>query len=242
MKRAVKKKDYENLSAENIRKVLALLASLDSDSNPQKPITKKEACAILNISYNTSRLDKILEEFREREEYVAKRKSMNRGKSASTNEIKEAVTDYLQGEPISSIAKRLYRSAPFVKTLLEQVGVPERPASAEEKAYVDIIPAECTSEDFNEGEIVWSAKYHSIARIEKEYSPEYVNRMPGLSDTNYEEKYSSKCYAIYIIKDIDSSDSLFPSVSRGGFNAFSLAYDLGKLEHLKIYGVDLERL
>ena len=56
----VKKKDYENLSATNIQKVIMLLEQ-------EKPITKKEACQILNISYNTARLNKILDEFDERE-------------------------------------------------------------------------------------------------------------------------------------------------------------------------------
>jgi len=240
MKRAVKKKEHENLSKENIKRVISFMFPAEGS----KPITKKEACEMLNISYNTTRLDKIIEEFREREEYVAKRKASNRGKPASNTEIADAVTSYLQGSSISVIAKSIYRSPAFVKNLLDKVGVPERPANKEAKMEYDYIPEECAAETFKKGEIVWSARYHSVARIEEELSPEYQAKHPGLGSTNYEEKYGSKCYSVYVLKDmhVDSSDTFFPRVESGGFHAYALAYDLGKLEHLREYGVDLTRL
>lgn len=238
MRRGVKKKEWENLSKANIQKVINLL-------NPEegKPISKKEACEILNISYNTTRLDKIIQDFKEREEYVLKRKSANRGKPASDSEIAEAVESYLSGSNISSISKHLYRSTGFVKSILEKAGVPERPTSKNALEY-DIIPEETISEDFKPGELVWSAKYHAVARIEAEMSKEYQEKHKGISFVDYEAKYSTKCYAIYVMSDmnIDSSDSFFPRVESGGYYAYSLAYDLGKLEHLKQYGVDLTRL
>lgn len=230
MRRNVKKKEHEKLSAQNISKVIDLL---DSD----KPITKKEACSILNISYNTTRLNRIIEEHQEREQYVKTRKEQNRGKPATDIEIAEAVTGYLRGYPLNSIAKGLYRSPSFVKTLLNKVGVPEKTDSGP-----DIIAEECASEDFKPGEVVWSAQYHRIAKIEHELSQDFINSKKGLGSTNYEEKYSSKCYSIYVLEDTDSSESYFPGIESGGFKAYSLAYDLGKLEHLEKYGVNLERI
>jgi len=240
MKRAVKKKEHENLSKENIKRVLSLLSPTDGS----KSISKKEACEMLNISYNTTRLDKIIEEFREREQYIAKRKASNRGKPASNTEIAEAVTSYLQGSSISVIAKSLYRSPAFIKNILDKVGVPERPSNKEGKLEYDYIPEECASENFKKGEIVWSARYHSVARIEEELTQEYQARHRGMGTTDYEKKYGTKCYSVYIMKEmhVDSSDSFFPRVESGGFHAYALAYDLGKLEHLKQYGVDLTRL
>lgn len=238
MKRGVKKKDYENLSRANIQKVIKLL-------NPEegKAITKKEACDILNISYNTTRLDKIIQDFYEREEYVSKRKKANRGKPATNSEIAEAASSYLGGSNITSISKSLFRSPAFVRSLLDRVGVPERPTGENSLEY-DIIPEEGTSENFNIGELVWSAKYHAIARIEAELNKEYCEKHKGINYLDYEAKYNSKCYAIYVMKQMhfDSSDTFFPRVESGGFSAYSLAYDLGKLEHLKQYGVDLTRL
>jgi hypothetical protein len=80
------------------------------------PITKKEACEILNIAYNTTRLQKIIDDHLEHKDYVKKRKAMNRGKPSTNQEIGEAVAGYLRGEPINEIASSLYRSPAFIKT------------------------------------------------------------------------------------------------------------------------------
>lgn len=116
-------------------KVIGLL----SPTNETKPITKKEACEILNIAYNTSRLDKIIADYHDNVEYVAKRKKMNRGKPATNEEITEIVTGYLRGEPIADTAKSLYRSPAFVKSLIERVGVPER-VTGEDGTLIDYLP------------------------------------------------------------------------------------------------------
>lgn len=225
MNRRVKKKDHENLSASNLRHVISLLQPTSTD---QKPITKKEACAILNITYNTTRLNTIIQEFLEREEYVEKRKAQNRGKAPSQNEIKEAVSDYLQGDNISNIAKYLYRSPNFVKNILERVGVPQRPPSAEDRKSPAFLPENCVAEEFAEKEIVWSACYHAPAVvIKKEDKP------------IYQEKYSSDCYQIYIFEKASDDEGYLAAAGVGGFYANSLAYDLGKLSHLKDLGIDL---
>ena len=70
---------------------------LDAES----PITKKEACSILNISYNTTRLKTIIEEYKENKEYRDRRKAQNRGKPASNSEIGTMVESYLEGSNIS---------------------------------------------------------------------------------------------------------------------------------------------
>lgn len=240
----VKKKSYENLTAQNIEKVIALLnpsSSQQSTEATQKAITKKEACEILNISYNTTRLNAIIEGHLEQKAYVKKRKSQNRGRPASDAEISEAVTDYLSGANVTDISKRLFRSVGFVRAILEGVGVPQRPTGEERKA-IDYFPDECVSEDFAEGEIAWSAIYHSAVRVGKRMTKEYQDSKQGLSTVDYESKYATPAYQIYVVQKVDSEDTFFSSVTKGGFSAYSTAYDLGKLEHLKKYGVDLNRL
>ena len=76
MARRIKKKDHENLSDINIQKVIGLL-------NGTYPISKKEACGILNITYNTTRLQRIIDEFEETQTYREKRKAQNKGKAAT---------------------------------------------------------------------------------------------------------------------------------------------------------------
>ena len=235
----VKKKEWENLSAENIQKVKSLLNPTDGS----KPITKKDACSILNISYNTARLSKIIEDFDERAAYVQLRKSQNRGKGATPQEIAEVIRDYLSGDSIATIAKSLYRSSGFVKSIVERVGIPSRGVSKEERSTVGYLPEECVAEEFLPGEIVWSARHHAPAEIEYEISVDYQAERPGFKDTNYEKKYGAKCYSIWIREDIDQDKEFWISgIETGGFKAVALAYDLGSLRHLEKYGVDFSRL
>ena len=98
MKRGVRKRAHENLSDANIRRVISAL---------EEGSTKKSACEMLNISYNTTRLNRIIEEFEEQESFVAMRKLQTKGKPASPEEIKQVIQDYVEGENISDIAKSI---------------------------------------------------------------------------------------------------------------------------------------
>ena len=161
---------------------------------------------------------------------MEKRKSQNRGKSASQSEVQEAVQDYLSGANVSTIAKYLYRSPSFVKNILERIGVPQRPPSVEDRKQPAFLPENCVAEEFESGEIVWSARYHAPAVVvKKENKP------------LYQQKYSSDCYQIYIFEKEGEPDSPFVQAGIGGFYANSLAYDLGKLSHLAELGIDLKK-
>lgn len=234
--RGVKRREGENLTDASIKKVIELL-------NASPAITKKEACEILRISYNTTRLGAIIDEYNSKQDYRKQRISYNRGRPATKQEISEAVMGYLNGEPISAIAKGLFRSTAFVKNLLDNVGVPTKPATAEERNTTAFIPDQCIAESFSEGQIVWSAKHHTAAIIDKEISVDYQAEKPGFIDVNYEKKYGSRCYAIYVMQEIRESDDFWvANIDTGGYFAYALAYDLASLEHLKEYGVDLKRI
>jgi hypothetical protein len=229
--RKIKKKEFENLSDTNIQKVIDLL-------NGSSPISKKEACSILNIAYNTTRLQRIIDDFLETKAYRQKRKAQNRGKAATREEVADTVTRFLSGDPISEIAGGLYRSPGFIKSIIERVGVPQK-----EEGRYDLLPDECMAESFEKGEIVWSAKYHGPAIIKQELSVDYQAELPGCKDVNYEKKYGSKAYNIWVIQKVDDDYSeRWTTATGGGFTATQLAYDLGKLSHLKEYGVDLSRI
>lgn len=230
MKR-LKKKEHENLSDTNIQKVISLLSG-------DSPITKKEACSILNIAYNTTRLQKIIDDFLETKAYREKRKSQNRGKAATREEVADTITRFLSGDPISEIAAGLYRSSGFIKSIIERVGVPQK-----EEGQYDYLPEECVAESFEKGEIVWSAKYHGPAIIRAELSVDYQAERAGYQDVNYEKKYGAKAYNIWVIEKVDDDYSdRWTTATGGGFSSTQLAYDLGKLSHLKEYGVNLSRI
>jgi hypothetical protein len=212
MRRGIKKKEGENLTSANIKKVIQLLTQ-------ENPITKREACDTLNISYNTTRLTRIIEEYQADVEYRKTRMAQKRGRPATKDEIADISESYLGGESLSDIGKRVYRSVAFVKNIIEKVGIPNR-AVGEEKAEIEYLPEECVAEEFEIGEIAWSAKYHTSCEIRAKLEDRYM------------DKYNTPCYRVWIREPTDSMQDF------GGFNAYIPAYDLGKLEHLKEYGLN----
>jgi hypothetical protein len=226
----LKKRDHENLSDSNISKVITLL-------NGNQPISKKVACDMLNIAYNTTRLQRIIDDYQDKKDYRELRKKQNRGRAADSTEIREAVERFLSGDSIAEIAAGLFRSAGFVRSIIERVGVPQK----QEGTY-DYLPDECCAESFEDGELVWSARYSAPAIVEREVSVDYQAENLGFQDVNYEKKYGSKCYTIWVLQSHDEDgDDMWARVKTGGFYASALAYDLGKLQHLKQYGVNLQK-
>ena len=234
----LKKKSHEKLTAQNIQHVISLL---NPTSSQKKPITKREACSILNISYNTTRLDKIIQDYHEQKEYRSRRVSQNRGRPARPDEIQDIVKEYLSGENVSNIAKGLYRSPAFVKSLLEKIGVPQRPTKVEGRKQEYYLPEQCVADDFEKGEIVWSATHHAPAVIDKKLTKEHQDSRAGLQTVDYVSKYGSDCYSIYVRQKPNTED-MWEMPETGGCYAFSLGYDLGKLKHLEEYGVDLQKI
>ena len=236
----LKKKSHEKLTSQNIQHVINLLNPTSSET---KAITKREACSILNISYNTTRLDKIIEDYYDQKQYRSRRVSQNRGKPARPDEIQDIVKEYLSGENVSNISKGLYRSPSFVKSILEKIGVPQRPTKAEGRKQEYYLPEECLAEDFEEGEIVWAATHHAPAVIGKKLTKEYQDSKPGLITQDYEKTYGCSVFSIYIRqKPSGDLEDFYIAANIGGFYSYAAAYDLGKLKHLEEYGVDLAKI
>lgn len=224
----IRVKEGERLNDEVLlQKVINLIDNWDKSEYKTKKALYEEACKMLNISYNVSRLDKAISDFKQREEDAARRRASNRGKPASKFEIQSCIEAYLDGDSIAEIAKRIYRSPSFVKDVIDRVGVPQRPAGADYWHPI-LIPDPCVREEFKEGEIVWSAKRHGMAiiRYEEEKRSDLSNRY----------------YKVWIIEPIEEPSPYFPQYQEyGGYYDGAYAYDLASLEHLKEYGVDIYR-
>lgn len=203
MARRVKVKDSEKLDDNNIKYVIELLES-------DKPITKKEACNILRISYNTTRLGNIIAGYKERAATDARLRAKNRGKAATDGEVVRAIEEYLNGDAISEIAKYMYRSSSFIKGIIKKFNVPVRSTSSDYFSP-ELLPDEVLSKDFEPGELVWSARYNTTARIDK------------LVQTQEEH---GNVYRIWTL----GKDQRYASQPW---------YELGKLEHLQNLGVKL---
>lgn len=215
----VKTKEHENLTEANIKRVIGLLEDA-------KPISKKVACEILNISYNTTRLNKIIETYKEEVAEQERRRALNRGKPATDYEVQMCIEGYLDGDPLAVIGKRLFRPPTFVKEIIDRVGVPQRVVGAEWN-QPGIIPDQCIRESFEPGQVVWHARRHCMAIVVKE--------LKSSTDIKY--------YRVFVIEPIEepSPFGFLANYKYGGHYAGAYAFDLGSLDHLKQYGVDVYR-
>jgi len=158
--RARRTSEDEKLDDASLERVIK---ALEAD----KPVTKKDACSMLNISYNTARLDKLIVQYKEKKENEAKRRSDKRGKPATLDEISFIVSEYLEGNTIDGISKGIYRSAGFIKSILEKNHVPFR-AKQYDYFRPELIPDGATRDRFAVGEKVYSARYDSLATVRAE--------------------------------------------------------------------------
>lgn len=162
-----KNSDSEKLDDATIERVIGLLKPKDPAS---KPITKKLACEILRIAYNTTRLGNLLEKYKEDKAREAAKRAEKRGTPATKAEIEYVVSTYLEGGTIDGISNSLFRGPTFVKAILEGLGVPMR-QSAHSYFRPGLVPDEACKDAFPIGEKVYSMRYDSLAIIKSEFSP-----------------------------------------------------------------------
>jgi len=215
-------KKHENLTQANISKVIDLLNPTDGS----KPITKKEACSILNIAYNTTRLGNIIADFHEMQEFRARRKAQNRGKAATPQEITETVKMYLEGDNVSEIAKALYRSPAFIKGIIERIGVPQKLSMTDYEGRRNaLLPEQCVADEFEPEERVWAIRQNYPAVVKREIEPDKAE------DRGYKMYL---CYTIECTQD-DLKDTYFPHLEYAGKFHVLPAYEMGSLKHLQQY-------
>lgn len=235
---AIKSKAHEKLSFDNIERVIQ---QLEQDN----PITKKEACGMLNIRYNTTRLQRIIEDHQDLKAFRETRKAQNKGKMATQDEIRSVVKLYLDGDNISNIANSLYRSPAFVKNIVERVGIPQKLADSDyEGMKKSMLPEQCVSSEFEYNEKVWFPKKNRFALVKDEITQKYQSERRGYACygnitqcVNYEDRWGGKCYKVYILDPCDTSQTLFPWLDgeKTGYWGTALAYELGSLKHLQEY-------
>ena len=217
----VKIKEGENINETSIKRVIELLEA-------EKPISKKEAYGILNIAANPTRLAKIIEQYRQDLEEEQRRRAANRGKAATPYEIQTIIEGYLDGDSIAEISKRLYRSSGFVRDVIDNVGVPQKVVGVD-NLRAGLIPDQCAREEFEFGQVAWHARRQCMCIV--------LERKHNVSD-----KHISNYYQVYIIEPIEEISPYFPQYEGyGGYYDGAYAYDLGSLDHLKKYGVDVYR-
>lgn len=180
IKRKRSASEEELMTDSNISKVIKLLEPQEQGA---KPITKKDACQMLGMSYNTTRLATIIDQFKQKQARTAQRKAELRGKPITQNETVYIISEYLNGETVESISKTTYRSSGLIRKVLEDNAVPLR-VTGHSYFKPELIPEASIRTRFNLGEVVYSARYDSPAKIDAEQETKhgFVYRIWLLSD------------------------------------------------------------
>lgn len=211
MVRKSKNSEEENLSSDALEFVIQKLESKD----PASTWTKKACCEYLKIAYNTTRLNKLLEEYKEKKRRTEERRKALRGKPATSEDIKFIAKEYLLGAPVSDIAQQLYRSTNFVENVLEECAVPRRGRSYNYDAP-ELIPENAMADKFEKGEVVYSMRYDSPAIIDKFF------------DSADSEKYpKGRIYRVWLTSE------------KWQQYAYQPVWELASLKHLRELGVVL---
>jgi hypothetical protein len=176
-KRGIRVKDGEDISPSTIEKVIKYLSD-------EKGATKKAACDMLRINYNTTRLSKIIAEYEEQKTFTKLRRKQVRNTPLAKDDIKTICSMYLSGEPLSDITETTFRSSSVVKRVLLQQNIPLRSAKNNYQ-NPPLLPEDSIKEDYKKGDLVYSARYGSIAVVQsngkmtKEYGMIYPIKIAG---------------------------------------------------------------
>lgn len=194
--------EVDKMTPQNIERVIELL---DPKLPETKPITKKDACQILGMAYNTTRLTQVIENHKQQKQREKEQRDKKRGKPADLSEIKFITGQYLKGESVDQIAKELYRTSYFVKHVLEAYDIPIRNQSYN-YFKPSLIPEGAARDRFALDEIVYSARYDSTAKITAE---------------QWSEKHQCWVYRLWLLND------------KWQQFAYQEAHELASLQHVQ---------
>ena len=203
----IKQKDGEDFSKAKVQEVINLLES-------EKPITKKTACDMLRMKYNTTRLNTIIQKHKEDAESLSIRRKANRSKPVEKYEVTTICEGYLSGNALSDLSDILARSVPTIKKILFQHNIPLR-HGAHSYTNPPLINENALADGYKKGDLVFAARYNSIAIIE---------------DEGYNDNTHGKVFPISIAGDYARS-------------AYQPWYELADLRELqKEYGIKAQNM
>jgi hypothetical protein len=175
--------------------------------------TKKAACEVLGINYNTTRLADLIETFQKREEVAKNMRAKKRGTPVDDAEFVEMATAYFERTPLNEIARMAFRSEAVVKHHLEVGGAMLRQHGNVDPLNPPMLPDICMRDSFKIGEIVWVAGYNCVGEIKAEF-----------------QRGGENAYKVYLL---DASQERV---------VYQMVYELGSLEHLTSRGFDVTKL
>jgi len=160
----VRSKSDEEITEAKIRQVIWMLKAGK---------TKKACCEHLGINYNTKRLDKIIQDFRDNEE---KQKSLQEKARAQplTDALKMIIVkDYETGESVAALAKRYYLTSPRIKSILIEKNVPIR-TRGNKSAKVDHVTQDLDAK-FKVGDRIFIPAFNAFGKVKEVFDEEWID-------------------------------------------------------------------
>lgn len=233
----------------------------------QPKSTKKVACEMIGIAYNTKRLDTLIQEWKDTQERSARLRKEKRRQACSPEELVSMIEDYLDGTSYEDLSKRFYRSTTYIKHKLELSGALIRCNKTVSPLNPPLLPDECVllDEDFRcrervDLEVTNQAEYDAILagliednHWDKSNITEVYNHA-GKFDTKRSVDYKGELVWVpayqclgEVIKEVPTECGckayrvfIFKADRHQYVNIAS--WDLGSLRHLVVLGVDVSKM
>lgn len=135
--------------------------------------TKKFVCEFLGINYNTKRLDKLIQDFKDSIDREERLKKAARTKVFTEQEKQNIAKAYLNGETQSALAKQYYISPQKIKKMLIETGTPIRGRGKNSTGQTDHIIQDLEVK-FKKNDKVFISKYNCFGIIDHVYDEDYI--------------------------------------------------------------------
>ena len=203
----------------------SVIAYLETDK-----ATKKAACEMLGIAYNTKRLGTLIEDYQQDLERDKRLRAKKRKEPVTKAEVVNIITDYLSGDSLAELSDNYYRSTAILKYHLEKHGALLRTNERVNELNPPLLPDECMADSFENGQYVWVAKYGSIGIVKAKFKNAYRVKVINESMNQYcyqpPEELGSLEHLIALgvdvkglIKSAMSDDDILIKVNEGVKNA-----------------------
>lgn len=136
--------------------------------------TKKACCEHLGIAYNTTRLAKIIEDFKARETREKELKEKAKTMELTPAIRKDIASSYINGEAQTAIAARYYISPQRVKSVLMEMNVPIRARAKNAAAKTEHIVQDLDVK-FKVNDRAFYGAENAFAIITQVYDEEYAD-------------------------------------------------------------------
>lgn len=161
-----------------------------------KGMTKKHVCSTLGITYNTKKLDSIIEEFNAKNTRLEELKKQARSKKLTDLEKNYIVKEYNSGVAISKLAEDRFLTPQRIKAVLTELNVPLRGRGKHSEAKVEHIKQDLDIK-LAKNDRVFVATENVYAKIIDVYDEEYLENL-----RNGKQKYIKlSCFDDMVKKD-----------------------------------------